>query len=154
MIDNNFYIKRAAKIIVLFILVVVMISSVFIVVGNVINPKKQIEKPTVDNTIKKDTTDNNPQTDKIDENSIKKHLAGQNELTINSLENFNEWVIVTVSPKNSNLEPALLIYKKTGNLYKKVIGPGTSFSKENLQFIGIPDNVINSDKVKNYVNQQ
>ena len=119
-----------------------------------ITPKKQAEKPTVDNTIKKDTTDNNPQTDKIDENSIKKHLAGQNELTINSLENFNEWVVVTVSPKNSNLEPALLIYKKTGNLYKKVIGPGTSFSKENLQFIGIPDNVINSDKVKNYVNQQ
>lgn len=154
MVDNNFYLRRVIKIFMIFISVIVVISLIFVGINNITNPKKETKKPIADNSIKNnETTENNHQLDKISEDNIKKDLANKSDLEIDNREDINEWSIIVVSPKDKNLEPALLIYKKTGDSYKRIIGPGTSFTKEYMQFVGIPENIIYNDKVKVYVSE-
>lgn len=154
MVDNNFYLRRVIKIFMIFISVIVVISLIFVGINNITNPKKETKKPIADNSIKNnETTENNHQLDKISEDNIKKDLANKSDLKIDNREDINEWSIIVVSPKDKNLEPALLIYKKTGDSYKRIIGPGTSFTKEYMKFVGIPENIIYNDKVKGYVGE-
>lgn len=153
MLDNNFYIKKTIKIFLIFATVVAVISLGFMIVNNIVNPKQQVEQPKIDNSIKAENKSTDHRHSKIDEKSIKNDLTYQEDLKINSIEEVNKWNIVTVSPKNKELEPALLIYKKTGDLYERVVGPGTSFTKEYLRFVGVPDEIMSNNTVKGYLSE-
>ena len=151
MVDNSLYIKKLVKLLIVFIVIIALIGAAFVAANDLLNPKEKIEKTTADHSVKtgSDTNVHNPS--KIDADSIQKDLAYNGDLKIDKSETIGEWSIIVVSPKNQSTDPALLIYKKTGDSYKRVVGPGTSFTKEYLQFIEIPDEVIMNNIVKGYV---
>lgn len=87
--------------------------------------------------------------------NIKDDLSSSQNINISQQEYIDKWVIIIVEPTDHSTDPALLVYHHVNNTYKRVLGPGTLFTRQNFTDQKIPNNVINKSLIiKKFLSSQ
>ena len=87
--------------------------------------------------------------------NIKDDLSSSQNINISQQEHIDKWVIIIVEPTDHSTDPALLIYHHINDTYKRVLGPGTLFTRQNFTDQKIPNNVINKSLIiKKFLSSQ
>lgn len=79
---------------------------------------------------------------KITDETVKTNIKLDVKVKIKDRASIDHWVIVTIVPENKATDPGLIIYQRSEYGYVKVIGPGTSFTVQQMKSASIPDIVI------------
>ena len=160
--NNNYLIKSLKPAIIIFIISVVIISIIYIIMNTVISNNKQqdILKRRSSDTNISSQPNNSRLTGKIHKgnltiDNIKDDLSSSQNTNISQQEHIDKWVIIIVEPTDHSTDPALLIYHHINDTYKRVLGPGTLFTRQNFTDQKIPNNVINKSLIiKKFLSSQ
>lgn len=160
--NNNYTIKSLKPAIIIFIISVVIISIIYIIMNTVISNNKQqdILKRRSSDTNISSQPNNSRLTGKIHKgnltiDNIKDDLSSSQNINISQQEHIDKWVIIIVEPTDHSTDPALLIYHHINDTYKRVLGPGTLFTRQNFTDQKIPNNVINKSLIiKKFLSSQ
>ncbi len=160
--NNNYLIKSLKPAIIIFIISVVIISIIYIIMNTVISNNKQqdILKRRSGDTNISSQPNNSRLTGKIHKgnltiDNIKDDLSSSQNINISQQEHIDKWVIIIVEPTDHSTDPALLIYHHINDTYKRVLGPGTLFTRQNFTDQKIPNNVINKSLIiKKFLSSQ
>ena len=87
--------------------------------------------------------------------NIKDDLSSSQNINISQQEHIDKWVIIIVEPTDHSTDPALLIYHHINDTYKRVLGPGTLFTRQNFTDQKIPNSVIDKSLIiKKFLSSQ
>lgn len=160
--NNNYLIKSLKPAIIIFIISVVIISIIYIIMNTVISNNKQqdILKRRSSDTNISSQPNNSRLTGKIHKgnltiDNIKDDLSSSQNINISQQEHIDKWVIIIVEPTDHSTDPALLIYHHINDTYKRVLGPGTLFTRQNFTDQKIPNSVIDKSLIiKKFLSSQ
>lgn len=160
--NSNYTIKSLKPAIIIFIVSVIIISIIYTIMSIVISNNKQqdILKRRSSDTNISSQPNNSRLTGKIHKgnltiDNIKDDLSSSQNINISQQEYIDKWVIIIVEPTDHSTDPALLVYHHVNNTYKRVLGPGTLFTRQNFTDQKIPNNVINKSLIiKKFLSSQ
>ena len=154
--DNNDYIAKSLKpIFIIFIISVIIISIIYIIMNTVISNNKQQDtlkrrSGTVNTGQPVDprvANNNKTHQGSLTVDDIKDDLLSNQDISISQQESIDNWIIMIVESVDNATDPALLVYNHTNNTYKRILGPGTLFTKQNFTDQKIPNSVINKSSI-------
>ena len=160
--NSNYTVKSLKPAIIIFIVSVIIISIIYTIMSIVVSNNKQqdILKRRSSDTNISSQPNNSRLTGKIHKgnltiDNIKDDLSSSQNINISQQEHIDKWVIIIVEPTDHSTDPALLIYHHINDTYKRVLGPGTLFTRQNFTDQKIPNNVINKSLIiKKFLSSQ
>lgn len=162
--NNNYTIKSLKPAIIIFIISVIIISIIYTIMSIVISNNRQQDflkrKNSATNTNQPNPSNPKPTTGRTHKgnltiDNIKDDLSSSQNINISQQEYIDKWVIIIVEPTDHSTDPALLIYHHVNDTYKRVLGPGTLFTRQNFTDQKIPNNVIDKSLIiKKFLSSQ
>lgn len=159
--NNNYLTKSLKPAIIIFIISVIIISVIYIIMNTVISNNKQQDtlkrRSSATRTNQPNSPNSTSKTHKgsLTANDIKDDLLSNQDIYISQRENIDKWTIIVIKSVNNSTDPALLVYYHIDNTYKRILGPGTLFTRQNLTNQNIPDKVIDKSLViKKFLSSQ
>ena len=162
--NNNYTIKSLKPAIIIFIVSVIIISIIYTIMSIVISNNRQQDflkrKNSATNTSQSNPSNPKPTTGKTHKgnltiDNIKDDLSSSQNINISQQEYIDKWVIIIVEPTDHSTDPALLVYHHVNNTYKRVLGPGTLFTRQNFTDQKIPNSVVDKSLIiKKFLSSQ